>query len=401
VTPAEALSWLYAAQLHGIKLGLDSVRELLRVFPTPDPLGVPFIHVAGTNGKGSVCALLDSACRAAGLRTGLYTSPHLVHFRERIRVNGAPIPDGRLARLLTELRDSVSGLTHPPTFFEMATVAALAHFAEQQVDVAVLETGMGGRLDATNVVSPKVSVLTPIGLDHQQWLGNSLESIAAEKAGIIKPGCPAVSAPQPESVLRVFRETAHARNAEFEVITAPFEGTIGLPGSHQKWNAALAARALELSGLPVSGAEIARGFAAAQWPGRFQSLGPDLVVDGAHNPHAAKQLERTWRELRGNQKARIVLGMMRDKDAALFCAALGPIASCAVTVTVGNERTLSAEEIAGIWEQTNPGIQAQPASSLREALESGHGPTLVTGSLFLVGEALALLGGESCEPSAQ
>ncbi len=401
MTPAEALSWLYAAQLHGIKLGLDSVRELLRVFPAPDPLGVPFIHVAGTNGKGSVCALLDSACRAAGLRTGLYTSPHLVHFRERIRVDGAPVSDIHLALLLTALHESVSGQANAPTFFELATVTALAHFAEQQVHVAILETGMGGRLDATNVVTPKVSVLTPIGLDHQQWLGDSLEAIAAEKAGIIKPGCPAVSAPQPESVLRVFRETARARNAEFEVINAPFEGSIGLAGSHQKWNAALAARALQLSGLPVSGAEIARGFASAQWPGRFQSLGPDLVLDGAHNPHAARQLERTWRELRGPQKARIVLGMMRDKDAALFCAALAPIASCAVTVTVGNERTLSAEEMAGIWKTTNPGIPVQPVSSLREALEPGHGPTLITGSLFLIGEALALLQGESFQPSAQ
>ncbi len=401
MTPAEALSWLYAAQLHGIKLGLDSVQTLLRVFPIPDPLGFPFVHVAGTNGKGSVCALMDSACRSAGLRTGLYTSPHLVHFRERIRVDGDPIPETTLARLLAELRDSVSAGAIQPTFFELATVAALAHFAAQQVDVSILETGMGGRLDATNVVTPRVSVLTPIGLDHQQWLGDSLEAIAAEKAGIIKPGCPAVSAPQPESVLQVFRETARERNAEFEVITAPFEGPTGLSGSHQKWNAALAARALELSGLPVSGAAIASGFATAQWPGRFQLLGPDLVLDGAHNPHAGRQLERTWRELRGSQKARIILGMMRDKDAAYFCRTLASIASCAVTVTVGNERSLFADELAEIWRQTNPGIPTQPASSLREALESGSGPTLVTGSLFLVGEALALLQGQSFETSAQ
>ncbi len=401
MNPSEALSWLYGVQLHGIKLGLDSVRSLLQFFPRPDLLQLPCLHIAGTNGKGSVCALLDAACQAAGLTSGLYTSPHLVHFRERIRVDGKPIPDSTLALLLTQLRTAVADFSIAPTFFELATVLALAHFANQKVDVAILETGMGGRLDATNVVTPKVSILTPIGLDHQQWLGNSLEAIAFEKAGIIKPERPVVSAPQPDSVLEVFRETARARNAPFEVVSTPYNGPLGLAGSHQKWNAALAARALELSGLPVHAEHIAKGFASAQWPGRFQMLRPDLILDGAHNPHAAAQLVRTWQELRGPEKAQVILGMMRDKDVAHFCATLAPIASSVRTVAVQNDRSLSSNELAEIWRTAVPDIPVQTATSLSDTLGSSGVPLLVTGSLFLIGETLAHLRADTVERSSQ
>ncbi|MGA1130574.1 MAG: bifunctional folylpolyglutamate synthase/dihydrofolate synthase, partial [Chthoniobacterales bacterium] len=195
----EALAWLYAAQTFGIKLGLENTRRLLSAIGDPQDR-MSFIHVAGTNGKGSVCAMLDAVLREGGMRPGLYTSPHLVDFSERIRVGGAPIPDEAVAEGLSLLRASSADWDHQPTFFELATVLAAWWFDRSGVGVAIWETGMGGRLDATNVVTPLVSVIAPVGMDHQQWLGSTPAAIAAEKAGIIKPGIPVVSSPQVEEV---------------------------------------------------------------------------------------------------------------------------------------------------------------------------------------------------------
>jgi dihydrofolate synthase/folylpolyglutamate synthase len=209
----EALGWLYGLQVHGIQLGLETIRQIC------DSLSIEtvssdrcrFIHVAGTNGKGSVCALVEAICSASRLRTGLYTSPHLVTFRERIRLGPLQIPEDHVAEWLTRIRNLIATWEHTPTFFEVTTALALGWFQQQRAEVVVLETGMGGRLDATNVVTPAVSVLTPIGLDHTQHLGVTLAAIGEEKAGIIKPRVPVVSAPQPPEVEAVFHAAARSR----------------------------------------------------------------------------------------------------------------------------------------------------------------------------------------------
>jgi dihydrofolate synthase/folylpolyglutamate synthase len=233
----DAVNWLYHSELHGVKLGLSNTTRLV------DALGVKlsgpgaptFIHVAGTNGKGSVCAFLDSICRAAGKRTGLFTSPHLLTFRERIRINGEMIGEAETARCLTMIRQISADWKHQPTFFEITTALALRSFVENKAEIVVLETGMGGRLDATNVVTPAVSVITPIFLDHQQYLGNTLKEIALEKAGIIKPEVPVVSAWQREEVLQVLRHVAKTQSSTFHVVVTPIGVvTIGLVGQHQR-----------------------------------------------------------------------------------------------------------------------------------------------------------------------
>ncbi len=223
-TYQEAIAWLYSTQLFGIKLGLDSPRRLLREYLAFPPRRTRVIHVAGTNGKGSVCALVDSVARATGLRTGLFTSPHLVDYRERVRVSGAEIPEEDTLRHLTALRALVAGWDHHPTFFELTLALALKRFAEQSCELIILETGMGGRLDATSAVPADITVLTPIDLDHQQWLGDSLAEIAAEKAAIIRPGKPVISAAQHPAARTVVAEIANERRAPLEFLDDPLRG---------------------------------------------------------------------------------------------------------------------------------------------------------------------------------
>jgi dihydrofolate synthase/folylpolyglutamate synthase len=405
VNYAEAVDWLYGTQLHGIKLGLDNTWRLVRA------LGIEvgrmkFIHVAGTNGKGSVCAMLDAICRAAGSRTGLFTSPHLITFRERIRVDGELIGEEEVAARLSAICDLVANWDHSPTFFEITTALALAHFQAAGADLVVLETGMGGRLDSTNIVTPLVSVLTPIDLDHQQFLGFTIANIAGEKAGIIKPGVPVVSAPQPEDAAFVLRHVAHERGAPLHFVSEPVKDlAVGLAGSHQRWNAALAIHALDHAGLEIPLPAIARGLAEVVWPGRFHQLPDNLVLDGAHNPAAGRRLVQTWREVFGERKATLVLGVLRDKDLPAICAALLPLAARVITVTVQNPRASSAEELCQVIHGLTPDFNCAAAPDLRRALRAANivrDPILVAGSLFLVGETLALLHDEpACEVSAQ
>lgn len=375
----EALAWLYSTQQFGIKLGLDNTRALLALLDHPER-ATRFLHVAGTNGKGSVCAMLDAILRAAGHRVGLYTSPHLVNFRERIRVNGAWIDETRVATLLTRVRDGTRDWPHAPTFFEIVTAIAVRHFADTACDYVVLETGMGGRLDATNAVTPIVSIITPIGLDHTQWLGETLAKIAAEKAGIIKPGVPAISAPQAPEAELVLR----AHGAE-EFVHSPISPdiTVNLPGSHQRENAALAVAALRAAGISVDDFAIREGLRSVQWPGRFQRIG-NFVLDGAHNAHGSAQLVKTWREVFGDARAPVIFGAMRDKDYAAMLDALTPIATEFTFVPIDSPRAEAPARLA----EVHPG---RPLASLREALDQADGRTLVTGSLFLVGEALEIL----------
>ncbi len=333
---SDPLAWLFSTQVFGIKLGLDNTHLLL------DSLGNPqeklrFLHVAGTNGKGSTCAMLDAILRAEGLRTGLYTSPHLVDFRERIRVNGEKISAAALDEILTRIREISADWDHQPTFFEVATCAAISHFAQAGCEAVVLETGMGGRLDATNAVTPAVSILTPISFDHEKWLGSTLAEIAGEKCGIIKQGIPVVSAPQLPGAEDVIRQTAAERNAPLQFIDRIGTPT-SLAGEHQRRNSALACAALEAAGISVSENSITTGLAGLTWPGRFQILDDRIILDGAHNPQAAGLLVQTLRE-RGFTRLPIIFGALRDKDYSAMLRHLEPVAERFLFVPVpGTER---------------------------------------------------------------
>jgi len=392
VNYTQALAWLYDTQHRGIKLGLEQIRRLL------DELGFSgkqqrFIHVAGTNGKGSVCAMLDVICRAQGIRTGLYTSPHLVSFCERITLDGRMISEEEVTAGLTRIREIIQDWETHPTFFEITTALALDYFQRMDTDIVVLETGLGGRLDSTNVVHPLVSVLTPIDLDHESWLGLTLSLIASEKAGIIKPSRPVVSAPQHEKVATIFRKTAAANNAPIKFVTEPLANhKINLAGSHQKLNAALAVASLRTAGIEVSQDAIREGLANVVWHGRFQAIRDNIILDGAHNEAAARRLALTWHEVFGETYPVIILGVLKDKDMAAICRALIPLASAFVVMPVHSQRTSTPEDLYAIIRSINAGIPCSIAEDLPQALEIANpaeNRILITGSLFLVGQALS------------
>jgi dihydrofolate synthase/folylpolyglutamate synthase len=385
----ESLAWLYATQQFGIKLGLENIRGLLEALGNPQE-HLSFLHVAGTNGKGSVCAILDAILRASGRRTGLYTSPHLVDFRERIRVNGEKIPPQAVANGLTILREISAGWSHLPTFFEISTALALHHFAEEHCDLVVLETGMGGALDATNAVVPLVSVITPIALDHTRWLGSTLAEIAREKAGIIKSGVPVVSARQAPEAAAVLAQRTASAGSSLEFIEAPFEqAEIGLRGIHQKENAAVAVAALLAAHVEVSDEAAGQGLRDVRWPGRFQVVDERIVLDACHNPHAAAQLLVNWRDVYGMEKATVIFGALGDKDYSAMLRILEPISREVLLVPISSERSAAPEALAAAC-----AIKHRIFQSVKEALEASRGRILVTGSLFLVGEALQVLGVE-------
>ncbi len=400
---ADALAWLYGTQTFGIKLGLDNTRRLLAAAGDPQKR-LNFLHVAGTNGKGSTCAMMDAILRAAGHRTGLYTSPHLVDFRERIRLDGAMIPEDAVAGGLTLLRGAAESWDHAPTFFELATVLAAWWFAREGADYVVWETGMGGRLDATNAVTPEVAVITPIGMDHQKWLGESLAQIAGEKAGIIKTGVPTVSAPQPPEVRTVLEARAAEAGVPLAFVAGPWPGDLpGLPGSHQRWNAALACGALRAAGVQVNAENESEGLRRVVWPGRFQRVTENLVIDGAHNPEAIGTLVTTWREVFGDGRASLVFGALRDKDAGQLLHRLRAIADEVWLVPVSSARGSSTAELRPAADAA--GFVAAHEVSVTESLTAARAagrPVLVAGSLFLAGEVLALLeGAPSPQATAQ
>ena len=367
----KALTWLFNTQRFGIKLGLENSRRLFNALDVPQP-NERIIHVAGTNGKGSVCALLDSICRAAGYRTALFTSPHLVSFRERIQVNGELISEDEVVRGLTKIRELVAGWEPHPTFFEIATGLALDHFRNLETEIVVLETGMGGRLDATNATQPVVSVLTPIDYDHQKWLGSSLTEIAREKAGIIKPAVPVVSARQLPEVEAVIRARAAECAAPLDFVRQPFDRLpIALSGTHQKQNAALALSALHTAKIEVNDNAIARGLATVVWPARFQRWDERTIIDGAHNPAGARTLAETWRENFGDQQATVVLAVLQEKDVAGICAALGPIARRWLLPSIRSERALAPEELRLTIQDQLPDIPVAIMRLFRNGLGRG------------------------------
>ena len=406
VTYQESIDWLFSTQLFGIKLGLDGPKRLLKEYLAFPDYGVKVIHIAGTNGKGSTCAMIDSLARSTGSRTGLFTSPHLIDFRERIRVSGVDIPEEECAAMLTELRAICTGLDPHPTFFEITLVLAMRWFRERACDLIVLETGMGGRLDATTAVPADVCGITPIGLDHMQWLGDTVEKIAWEKAGILVEGKPAISAPQQPSVMKVLEKEANACRSPLSFITGPLMGyPIALPGPHQRWNAALAVECLHAAGVHLDYGVIQHGLSVVRWPGRFERftyLGKEIILDGAHNPQGAAVLAETWREEFRNQKATLLFSAVAAKDVSGILEVLCQLAGSIHLCPVDTPRALPPEELAAALPEGAPPHLCHPTldEALKAALE-GEGPLLIAGSLFLVGEAKAALQGGTFQSSTQ
>jgi dihydrofolate synthase / folylpolyglutamate synthase len=407
MTYPEAIDFLYGLRWFGAKLGLRNTFKLAELAGKPQDK-LRFIHVAGTNGKGSTCAMLESIYRSAGLRVGLFTSPHLVAFGERIQINRKPIPKTDVARLIAEIRPWLGEFSREehPTFFEVVTVMALRYFAEQECELVVWETGLGGRLDATNIVTPLASIITNIQYDHQKWLGETLASIAAEKAGIIKSGIPVISATDAPEALQVIEATAFQLNAPLtlvrpeEVQRPPLSRLeVSLLGQHQKVNAAAALNAVRVlsSKLPVS-EEVARSaLKRVHWPGRLQLVtrpsGQRVLLDGAHNIGGAGTLAASLREYFPGVKPALVLGILRDKDWAAMCALLAPLAGRILLVPVHSERTAEPHGLAEICRLANPSAPVAEFASLRSALaDAAHEPFVtIAGSLYLIGEAMELL----------
>ncbi len=392
-----ALDWLYSTQLFGIKLGLEGITRLLTECGVLYPRA-RVIHVAGTNGKGSTCAFAESVARAAGYRTGLFTSPHLVRFNERIRVNGQDIADADCTRLIGKLRGIIEPWEVKPTFFELVLTLAMMHFAEQEVELIILETGMGGRLDATNAVPKDAAVLTPIGMDHMQYLGNSLHDIGAEKAAIAAWHRPLLSAPQEPEVIRAIHEATQRMDTDYRIVSAAEcpPSPLGLAGSYQRANAALALAALRAA-IPhflCSEEELARGLREVHWPGRFEEVLPDCIMDGAHNPPAMRVLVEAWRERYGSTQARCIYAGSADKALADVLALLSPIVGEWVLPPVNSPRILPPQDMAEMVRAASSAPISLPAT-LDELLTAPPAspacPTLICGSFFLLGEAKACL----------
>ena len=418
----DSVQFLYGLgnEIKTAKLGLERIRTLL------DALGRPqdrcrAVHVAGTNGKGSTCAMIESALRAAGRRTGLFTSPHLSEPAERIRIDGRPVSADRFATAFNRVHEAVErllvagGIDQHATYFETVTAMAMLTFAGKPVDTAVLEVGLGGRLDATNVVLPELCVVTPIDFDHEAYLGRSLEAIAGEKAGILKPGVPAVFARQRPEVARVLERQAGAlavpvtQTAEWEVreleldargsrfaLACETDLTIRCPlaGEHQVENAVTAAVALHRLGLANDAIET--GIAGARWPGRLERVceDPEIILDGAHNPAGARALAAYIDRFHAGRAVRLIYGAMRDKAVAEIAGILFPRATEVVLTAPRQLRAVSPETLAGLSEHPHMRI----APDIGEALQAGRLPcdtTFITGSLFLVAEARAILHGVS------
>jgi dihydrofolate synthase/folylpolyglutamate synthase len=405
----QALAWLYSLQRFGIKLGLENIQRLLdeccsgvcvkrQALAAASASTPKVIHVAGTNGKGSVCAMIDSICRAQGYRTGLFISPHLVTFRERIHVNGKMIPEDAVADGLTMIRDLIANWDPHPTFFEVTTALALKHFCETKIDVVVLETGLGGRLDATNAVQSDVSVITPIGLDHEEWLGNTLAQIAGEKAGIIKPRVPVVSAPQRPEAEQVIRARAAECGAPLQFVNEIYDRSpVALRGEYQKQNAAVAIAAVQAANIQLGDKAIVGGLAAIEWPARFQKWDERTIIDGAHNPSAARILAQTWREIFGEKRATLVLAVLSDKDLRDICEALAPIAKSFLLPKIRSERGADPEELSKVLSDIAPHLPCSITPTVGDALmlaRAKPNPILITGSLHFAGEVLTHLRGE-------
>ncbi len=392
----EALDWLYSTQTFGIKLGLEGPTRLLREFLAFPSHRTKVIHVAGTNGKGSTCAMIDALGQGLALRSGLFTSPHLIDYRERFRVNGLEISEEKTARLLTELRELVADWDHHPTFFDLTLALGMRHFRDSDCDLIVLETGMGGRLDATTAIPADVCILTPISLDHTKWLGSTLDEIAREKAAIAIKGKPILSSPQEPEAENAIRQVTNQTQAPLTFVKAPLLGySLSLPGEHQKQNAALACEAIVAAGLHLSFDVVQHSLQHVRWPGRFERVSDSLILDAAHNPHAAQALVETWQSEFPGKKAAIIFGSVEDKATDEVLSKLSEIAEEFHFVPVNSQRGLPPES-------HEVEVKSIVHPNLTSALEATAGrATLLTGSLFLLGEAKAFLSEKKFRKTSQ
>lgn len=408
-----------------MKFGLEGISRLLKELKDPQK-EFPSVHIAGTNGKGSTASMLAAMLTAAGYKTGLYTSPHLVKFEERIRIDGKAIPRASLSRLTTFLKRSI--LRHHPTFFEATTAIAFAHFAQREVDVAVIETGLGGRLDSTNVLRPVCSVITNIGLEHTEILGDTLEKIALEKAGIVKKDTPCVTGIREPRALAVLKRACRQNHAPLflgtgyraRVREATLEGTlvdftlgknkyknlrVSLPGQYQLGNLGVALRAVQVlndsGSFRIDEAAIRNGLASVReksgLSGRLEVIHepPLIVSDVAHNVDAVRNLCEAWRRLK-KERPILVFGVAKDKDHVSMVRHLARLSDQVVAVAAHTPRSRSASDIAAAFERekcrTRAALSVEGGIRLAMELAGPNGTILVTGSHFVVGEAVAALG---------
>lgn len=409
----QALSYIENDVWQGSRPGLSRISELARRLGSPQK-GMRFVHVAGTNGKGSVCASCARVLQAAGYNVGLYISPYIVRFNERMSVCGEPISDGELASLTTLVRAAASTMEDKPTEFELITALAFLYFRLHRCDVVVLEVGMGGRLDATNIIeAPLVSVITGIALDHVGILGDTVEKIAREKAGIIKPGVPVVYGGRDDAAFSVI--SARARElgcpvvrtdlASLHTISSSLRGNtfgykgeehfISLAGAYQPENAATAVEALrilESRGLKIGARALAEGLGNVHWRARFELLGEDpaVVYDGSHNVQGVAAAAKSIADIFGGEKPDILMGVLADKDYKAMVALLAPYVRRVITVTPPSPRALSAFTLADVWRQN--GVKAEPFSDIASAVEAAylralkeHRPLVILGSLYMYG----------------
>ncbi len=408
----QAIDYIHSVSWTFCKPGLERIETLCRALGDPQK-ELKFIHVAGTNGKGSTCSMLASVLQAAGYRVGLYTSPYIRFFNERMQVNGRPIADEELAALTEEIKPYADAMADAPTEFELITAIAFVYFQRQKCDVVVLEAGMGGRLDSTNIIrAPLLSVITGIALDHVAFLGDTVEKIAAEKAGIIKDGAPVLFGGDDESAAEVIASVAAEKGSPFYLV--PYERLtnlhtdlrgsrfdfahrknlqIGLLGTYQPRNAALAVCACELlceRGLTISENALRRGLCNARWPGRFEVIAhhPLMIFDGAHNPQGIHSAVESIKTYFGEKKIYLLTGVLRDKDYTEIAGELATVAAKAFTLTPDSPRALSAEEYARVLR--GEGIDATAFESLDDALGAAWSaakeegvPLICLGSLYV------------------
>lgn len=419
----DPLAFLFSLERLGMKFGLENISRLCGALDHPER-AFQSVIIAGTNGKGSVTAMTETALRAAGHRTARYTSPHLARIEERFAIDGADVPTGDLVDALRRVQDVSTALVDRgisdalPTFFEAATAAAFELFRRARVEIAVLEVGLGGRLDATNVVTPVAAAITSIDFDHQAQLGNTIESIAREKAGVIKPGIPVVCGPLGPDAERVIRQAARECDARFVsardtvAIAVRADGAVdftsrdrklpgvrpALPGRHQLENAGVAVCLLdELQRLGINASDhaVRSGLTSVHWPGRLERLewnDRDILLDAAHNPAGAQALAAYLREI-GWTDSVLVFGAMRDKDVAGMIAALAPICRRIVCTTAVSPRAIAADDLAAVAltiARCPVDAVASPEAAFRRACEAGT-RIVAAGSIFLIGPLRGIL----------
>lgn len=411
MTYEEALAYIHSVNWTFCKPGLERVTALCEALGNPQD-DLRCIHVAGTNGKGSFCAMTASVLQAAGYRTGLFTSPYIKVFNERMMVDGQPISDEELAELTAFVRPIANQMTDKPTEFELITAIAWLYFKRHNCDVVVLETGMGGRLDATNLIQrPLLSVITGIALDHTAFLGDTIAQIAAEKAGIIKPGCPVLWGGEDAGAEAVIAATAQEKQAPYHrvdraslrVVSADLEGTrfsyggydrlsLSLLGLYQPFNAATVLTAVALlngQGLTISPDAVRKGLSSVYWPGRFEVLSrqPLVIFDGAHNAEGIAAAVESIRHYFADEKVYVLTGVLQDKDYRAIARSLAQVASRAFVLTPDNPRALAGEDYTALLNSVGVdaeayGSVAQAYAAARSAAEADGKPLLCLGSLY-------------------